>query len=329
MKVSASSERATELARMRSCRPAAAPPESTPSDTLAPAKESQESKTYSKTTAANRAHKTSPAGWLSLGGMAVGGALLAKTALAGVLAATGPVGVAVTAAAVVGSAVAGYLGADLTSGFIHFGLDNYPKSDTPVVGKLADNFQYHHHNSQSVFARSFIDNCGLVGKLTAPVAVGLGLAVGSPFVAAAGLAFASGLYLLQGSHMLAHDTRPSKVAKTLQRFHITQSKKNHAAHHTRPWESNYTVVNGACNPILEKTHFWRKLEKGVYKITGREPKSWRHEPTKQFALGKINAQEYKESFKSGMADFQVKAEEFLKGYLDRNPGASIKDGKDL
>ncbi|MBS2037357.1 hypothetical protein JST97_20380 [bacterium] len=310
-------------------RPSKGTAPSIPTDRLEPAQEKSESKTYSKTTAANRMHKTSAAGWISLGGMAVGGTLLAKTALAGVLAASGPVGVAVTAAAVAGSAVAGYLGADLASGFIHFGLDNYPKSETPVLGKLADNFQYHHHNSQSVFARSFIDNCGLVGKLTAPVAVGLGLAVGSPALAAAGLAFTAGLYLLQGSHMLAHDTRPSKVAKTLQRFHITQSKKNHSAHHTRPWESNYTVVNGACNPILEKTHFWRKLEKGIFKVTGREPKSWRHEPTKQFALGNIDAQQYKESFKSGMADFQVKAEDFLKGYLERNPGSSVKDYKDI
>lgn len=336
MKVVQDADRAAQIARIKAMRSQAeggsseaAPVAADQVEVGRAAVARRENADISKTASANKTHRTGWGAYATFAAMATGAALLGGTALAGVAAATGVVGTLACAAGVGASLVAGYAGADLLSGFIHFGLDNYPNSNTPLVGKVADDFQYHHHNPHSVFRRTFLENCHLTGRFAGPAALAAGLTVGSPFLAAGALAFTAGAYLLQGSHMLAHDTRPTRLNKVLQKLHITQSRKNHNAHHTRPWESNYTIVNGMCNPLLEKVHFWRKLEKAIYQVSGRESKAWRHLPTRDFALGKIDAAQYRASFKDGMADFQTKADAFLEGYLQRNPDRDRNSGRDV
>jgi hypothetical protein len=42
------------------------------------------------------------------------------------------------------------------------------------------------------------------------------------------------------------------------------------AHHKKPFESNYCIVSGHCNPALDKNGFFRKLEKLVERTTGNK-----------------------------------------------------------
>ena len=48
------------------------------------------------------------------------------------------------------------------------------------------------------------------------------------------------------------------------------TRKNHMAHHKKPFESNYCIVSGHCNPILDSNGFFRRLEKLVERTTGNK-----------------------------------------------------------
>ena len=55
-------------------------------------------------------------------------------------------------------------------------------------------------------------------------------------------------------------------------------------HHHNPFEGGYCLVNGVCNKLLDRTHFFRKLEHAVYKITGAEANCWEKPEIKALAL---------------------------------------------
>ncbi|MCA9793952.1 MAG: hypothetical protein KC910_19220 [Candidatus Eremiobacteraeota bacterium] len=208
-----------------------------------------------------------------------------------------------TGALALGAAVAGYVSADLSSGIFHHFIDNYPNEDTPVIGKMAYEFQTHHHNIHSLEKVSYISNLYEVGRVMwAPL---LATAVLNPGPAASAftLAFLEGGYLAQGSHRWAHMDNPPAIAKVLQKVGLAQSKPNHQAHHKMPWDDYYCIVNGMWNKPLGKVDFFRKWEKAIYKVTGAEPNSWKDPAVKAFALGEINKDEFLKQKDLNRADF--------------------------
>ena len=52
------------------------------------------------------------------------------------------------------------------------------------------------------------------------------------------------------------------------------SRKAHGAHHRPPFESNYCIVSGLWNPLLDRSQFFKKLEKLIHATTGVPPRSW-------------------------------------------------------
>ncbi len=230
---------------------------------------------------------TSPLGKVVAAAM-LGGGLWTAANIAGQVASAGPAGVALAA----GALVAGYAAADLSSGIFHHWVDNYPTPETPVVGKMAKEFQEHHFRTYDLLEVSFLDNCVNAGRFLAPM-MGLVAAANPHYaVAASALAFLTGGYLAQGSHRWTHMENPPRIGKLLQNLGLAQSKKSHAMHHRMPWADYYCIVNGMWNPLLSKVDFWRKLENVYYQTTGIEPKSWRDQGVKQLALGQISKQEF-------------------------------------
>jgi ubiquitin-conjugating enzyme E2 variant len=221
-------------------------------------------------------------------GVMLGGGLWTAANIASQVASAGPAGVALAAGALVG----GYAAADLASGIFHHWVDNYPTAQTPVVGKMAREFQEHHFRTYDLLEFSLLDNCVNAGRFLAPVMAAVAATNPHYTVAAGALAFLSGGYLAQGSHRWSHMQNPPRIGKLMQNLGLAQSKKNHATHHRMPWADYYCIVNGMWNPLLSRTDFWRKLEKVYYQATGAEPKSWRDQGVRELALGQISRAEF-------------------------------------
>jgi len=78
------------------------------------------------------------------------------------------------------------------------------------------------------------------------------------------------------SHQLPSET-PQWV-NALQKLGLTVGRKPHALHHMAPYEGNYCIISGFCNPWLDESGFFRRLEHLVYKMNGVESNAWKLDP---------------------------------------------------
>ena len=227
-----------------------------------------------------------------------------KMALAAATAGSLGVGLA-TGGLALGGLVAGYALADGGSAIFHWAVDNYPTGETPIVGQTADEFQIHHKHPHNLEEGHLLGNMSLAGQFAALPA--MALAVLNPPVAAAGAAvgFLTGITVAQGSHRWTHSKKLQPLTKALQGT-LFQSRKDHNDHHAQPHAGNYAIVNGMTNPLFDKSHFFRKAEKLVYEVTGKEPHTWKDSNLKAFALGEISEAEYLDPKNKarGRADFK-------------------------
>lgn len=225
------------------------------------------------------------------------GAITAGRIVADVASTPGLAGKVALGAGAVAAAAAGLVAADFASGVFHWTIDNYPDKDTPIVGKLAEDFQNHHQASGMDHVSVWENIAPAAGAFVLPLA-GLAAFTPHPILAAAGLTFTGGAVLAQASHRWSHMTSPPTAARFLQKLHISQSAENHARHHEDPYDENYCIVNGSLNGVLARTNFWRKMEHGVFKLTGAEPNSWKDPKVKALALGQTTKAELEQTSRS-------------------------------
>jgi len=204
----------------------------------------------------------------------------------------------------VGSALTAYVLSDLGSGFVHHALDNYCKPGPSVVGNMASLARAHHYFAKNSEQTTLAGELDPMAKIVAPLAAGL--AVWNPhYLLQAGFSAAlGGLLFAQTSHRMTHQAEAGKLVTIARKLKIAQPKEDHHAHHRAPWVSNYCLLNGICNPLLDRTHFWRKYEKAVFCVTGAEPKSWKHPAVREFALGSIDQTAYEVRMKTDMPEFR-------------------------
>lgn len=205
----------------------------------------------------------------------------------------------VTAGAMaLGAAGVGLLAADFASGLFHWSIDNYPDENTKFIGPLAKSFQDHHRSSGMDQTSVWMNILPSATVMAAPM---LALAAFTPqyAVASAALAFTGGGVLAQASHRWSHMTNPPGLARVLQKAGVAQSAENHARHHEAPFDEHYCIVNGALNGVLARTNFWRHMERGVFKLTGAEPRCWQDPVIKAMALEGLSRTEALERKKSG------------------------------
>lgn len=60
----------------------------------------------------------------------------------------------------------------------------------------------------------------------------------------------------------------------MQQAKIFISPAEHYKHHRPPYKDYYCIVSGFWNPILDKSGFFRYLEKFIYANTNIKPRSW-------------------------------------------------------
>ncbi|MDH5198918.1 MAG: fatty acid desaturase family protein [Gemmatimonadota bacterium] len=178
-------------------------------------------------------------------------------------------------------AIAGYIVADLVSGLVHFLADNFGSETTPFFGPgFIRPFREHHTDPRGIVAHGFV------------TANGNNALVSLPFLAFAALLLPVGesawAHLLGGFllfmmlavfvtnqfHKWAHMESPPRLARWLQASGLILSREHHDVHHTEPHNAHYCITIGLWDPLLERTHFFERLERGMRRwVPGLDPLS--------------------------------------------------------
>ena len=176
-----------------------------------------------------------------------------------------------------------WLLADFGSGVLHWSVDNYGNGRTPIMGGIIAAFQGHHSAPWTIAQRGFCNN---VYKLCTPFGLApvllttiLGDAM-PPSVAFFLITFCIFEIMSQEFHKWSHQLKsetPSLV-NWLQEIGFSIRRAPHAQHHLAPFEGNYCIISGVCNPWLDETGFFRRLEHVIYEWNGVESNAWKLDP---------------------------------------------------
>ncbi|CAO2209919.1 unnamed protein product [Urochloa humidicola] len=182
--------------------------------------------------------------------------------------------------AVTMAAFAAYSLADLTTGVYHWLADNYGGAGTPLFGAQIVEFQEHHRLPSTITRRDPCNNLYELARAAALMLFPAGAALSAVDAPAAAHAFAAVLMaclvLSQQFHAWAHE-RPARLppgVAALQRAGVLVSRAQHAAHHRQPHNSNYCIVSGMWNGVLDRYKVFEAVEKVIYRATGVQPRSW-------------------------------------------------------
>lgn len=170
--------------------------------------------------------------------------------------------------------VIGFTIADMSSGILHWGADNYFNNDTPVIGKsVVGPFRYHHVDPMSIHNHGWFETndstMGVTSVLCIMFVVPLGtLHIIFPIITMTGLIFGG---LSNQWHKWAHTRYPPFPAKLLQKTGLILSFEKHSKHHIAPHSVANTISSGFLNPLLDRIGFWRSIENLIENLTGVEP----------------------------------------------------------
>jgi len=187
--------------------------------------------------------------------------------------------IAMTAAQTLALTISSWILADFGSGVLHWSVDNYGNGRTPIMGGIIAAFQGHHSAPWTITQRGFCNN---VYKLCIPFGPVTMAAVSqldghNPFITYFLTVFCALEIGSQEFHKWSHQL-PSETPQWvnwLQKVNLTIGRKPHAQHHLAPYDGNYCIVSGLCNPILDESGFFRRLEHVVYQLNGVESNAWK------------------------------------------------------
>lgn len=131
---------------------------------------------------------------------------------------------------------------------------------------------------RTITNRDFANN---IYRLTHPTIPQMAFLLVAPIPTAVAAGICSALFWIVASqelHRQAHMPRPHIYARVLQNIGVAISRKDHGQHHSSPFEGNYGIVSGLCNPLLDESLFFRRLEAMIYRHNGAEPISWSLDP---------------------------------------------------
>jgi hypothetical protein len=158
---------------------------------------------------------------------------------------------------------AGYLLADLLTGFVHWFCDRFFHESTPIIGPaLIAPFREHHRDPLLMTRHGLLELTGSSFRGLAPILAlfvwqgGVLPAAASAFV----LAASAGAVSTNLLHRWAHDPAPPAIARGLQRLGVVLTPARHARHHAPPYAAAYCVTTGWMNPLCERLGIWSKAE---------------------------------------------------------------------
>ncbi len=180
------------------------------------------------------------------------------------------------------TALVALLWADFVSGFVHWLADTYATATTPFVGpKFVKPFREHHTDPLAITRHDFIeangDNCFTAQIALLPAYFFFPMRHTEWGVTAGlfTLLFSFGVLLTSIAHGWAHLAEPPRFVRILQRLGLVLSPEHHAIHHTPPHHRHYCITTGWLNPFLDRTKFFRRMEKllafvGIHRGNGDE-----------------------------------------------------------
>jgi ubiquitin-conjugating enzyme E2 variant len=172
---------------------------------------------------------------------------------------------------VVPGALLGLVFGDFVTGLVHWAADTYGGEDMPVIGQsLVKPFRVHHARPLEICEHGVVETVGNTCILAAPLLT-LFIVVAASGETSAAAAFAVftavvtvGVTVATNQfHKWAHQAAAPRAVRALQRAGIILSPEHHRAHHTAPFESSYAITNGWLNPLLNRTRFFRRLERAL------------------------------------------------------------------
>lgn len=174
--------------------------------------------------------------------------------------------------------VAGWVGADFVSGFVHWLADTWGSADMAVIGPtLIRNFREHHVDPKAITRHDFVERNGanclvsvpvLAAACFVPVRGGLGA-----FVAGSLLSLTSWVFLTNQIHMWAHRDENPWYVRWGQATRMILPVENHDVHHHAPFAKYYCITTGWLNWPLHQIGFFRGLERLVTRTTGAIPRA--------------------------------------------------------
>jgi ubiquitin-conjugating enzyme E2 variant len=166
-------------------------------------------------------------------------------------------------AGVVVMLTAGYLTADLLTGFVHWFCDTFFDETTPLIGPgLIAPFREHHRDPLLMTRHGFLELTGSSFRGLAPVLwtfLWLGSSLPA-FIAAFVFAAGSGAVVTNLLHRWAHEPDPPPIARLLHASGLVLTPTRHSRHHEPPYAAAYCVTSGWLNPICERLKIWTRAE---------------------------------------------------------------------
>jgi hypothetical protein len=172
----------------------------------------------------------------------------------------------------------GLLGADLTSGLVHWACDTWGSLRTPVLGKLAiRTFREHHVDPMAITRHDFVETNGHnIALSVLPSLVGLcrleHRTLASTVVAMSLLSMALFVGLTSQIHKWAHQTEPPMVVRWLQDARLILAPRHHDEHHVAPYDRNYCITTGWLNGPLRAVRFFETAERLISRFTRAKPR---------------------------------------------------------
>ena len=177
------------------------------------------------------------------------------------------------------AAVAGYLGADFISGFVHWAGDTWGSPNIPILGRnFIRPFRHHHVDPKAITKHDFIatngNNC--MTTLVAVMPASLVQVEVDEFLAPFFLWFVAFLtaavFGTNQFHKWAHLDAPPWPIRLLQRWNLVLGPNHHDIHHTAPYEAYYCITVGWLNRPLHAIRFFPRLERLITRVTGVLPR---------------------------------------------------------
>ena len=161
--------------------------------------------------------------------------------------------------------------ADLSTGVVHFWVDQFGREDTPLIGNniVRINIEHHLHPdkmSQESYRILIKGSMVLVGILFLNWFLIFGFLCWE--ILFFGMVALAGNLTHKWSHLSEKEN--GKIISTLQRMKIIPSRHNHNHHHKSPHDTYYCVMTVYLNPILDRIKFWN-FGIWFFKILGMKP----------------------------------------------------------
>jgi len=161
------------------------------------------------------------------------------------------------------------LAIDFLSGFVHWFFDTQVQPSSTFLGRIAIDFLDHHiRPRRTVDVGFFMSAWRPAVMVSLPFLTFALLLKGNPLASAVALWIGCLSMLVPQTHKLAHHPVPGRLAATFQSARLMIQPGSHQKHHADNKQS-FCVFTGWFNPILDKSGFWRRMERFFATMRGK------------------------------------------------------------